>query len=231
MIEHLHLVLVIEAVLEVNPGGVVSVAGKGRRGLTAPGGENRGDLTSRAGGPAEGPRGLTPPGGENRAYMASRRPHRGLAPCSAPARAGRGGDRRDSGSTGGRGVPGGARRFRRGCRAARRRRRAGLHRLLSRLEVLDSADAVVVVAGMEGALASVVGGLTAGPVVAVPTSVGYGASLERITALVAMLAGCAAGVVVTGIDNGFGAAHAVARLIGPRRVSVETRGAPPRLKR
>jgi pyridinium-3,5-biscarboxylic acid mononucleotide synthase len=94
---------------------------------------------------------------------------------------------------------------------------AGLHRLLSRLDVLERADAVVVVAGMEGALASVVGGLTACPVVAVPTSVGYGASLEGVTALLAMLAGCAAGVVVTGIDNGFGAAHAVARLIGPRR--------------
>jgi NCAIR mutase (PurE)-related protein len=93
---------------------------------------------------------------------------------------------------------------------------AGLHRLLSRLDVLDGADAVVVVAGMEGALASVIGGLTACPVVAVPTSVGYGASLEGVTALLAMLAGCAAGVVVTGIDNGFGAAHAVARLIGPR---------------
>jgi pyridinium-3,5-biscarboxylic acid mononucleotide synthase len=99
---------------------------------------------------------------------------------------------------------------------------AGLHRLLSRLDVLDGADAVVVVAGMEGALASVIGGLTACPVVAVPTSVGYGASLEGVTALLAMLAGCAAGVVVTGIDNGFGAAHAVARLIGPRPVSAET---------
>jgi phosphoribosylcarboxyaminoimidazole (NCAIR) mutase len=88
--------------------------------------------------------------------------------------------------------------------------------------VLDGADAVVVVAGMEGALASVIGGLTACPVVAVPTSVGYGASLEGVTALLAMLAGCAAGVVVTGIDNGFGAAHAVARLIGPRPVSAET---------
>jgi pyridinium-3,5-biscarboxylic acid mononucleotide synthase len=105
---------------------------------------------------------------------------------------------------------------------------AGLHRLLSRLDVLDGADAVVVVAGMEGALASVIGGLTACPVVAVPTSVGYGASLEGVTALLAMLAGCAAGVVVTGIDNGFGAAHAVARLIGPRPVSAETEPAPTR---
>lgn len=95
---------------------------------------------------------------------------------------------------------------------------AGLHRLLSRLDVLEGAAAVVVVAGMEGALASVIGGLVASPVVAVPTSVGYGASLEGVTALLAMLAGCAAGVTVTGIDNGFGAAHAVARLIGPRRM-------------
>lgn len=93
---------------------------------------------------------------------------------------------------------------------------AGLHRLLSRLDVLEGAAAVVVVAGMEGALASVIGGLVSSPVVAVPTSVGYGASLEGVTALLAMLAGCAAGVTVTGIDNGFGAAHAVARLLGPR---------------
>jgi NCAIR mutase (PurE)-related protein len=93
---------------------------------------------------------------------------------------------------------------------------AGLHRLLSQLDVLDDARAVVVVAGMEGALASVVGGLTGAPVVAVPTSVGYGSSLEGVTALLAMLSGCAAGVTVTGIDNGFGAAHAVARLLGPR---------------
>jgi NCAIR mutase (PurE)-related protein len=93
---------------------------------------------------------------------------------------------------------------------------AGLHRLLSQLDVLDDARVVVVVAGMEGALASVVGGLTGAPVVAVPTSVGYGTSLEGVTALLAMLSSCAAGVTVTGIDNGFGAAHAVARLIGPR---------------
>jgi NCAIR mutase (PurE)-related protein len=93
---------------------------------------------------------------------------------------------------------------------------AGLHRLLSQLDVLDDARAVVVVAGMEGALASVIGGLTAAPVVAVPTSVGYGSSLEGVTALLAMLSGCAAGVTVTGVDNGFGAAHAVARLLGPR---------------
>lgn len=92
---------------------------------------------------------------------------------------------------------------------------AGLHRVLAHADLIQAADAVVVVAGMEGALASVVGGLTAAPVVAVPTSVGYGASLEGVTALLAMLASCASGVVVVGVDNGFGAAHAVLRILGP----------------
>ena len=69
---------------------------------------------------------------------------------------------------------------------------------------------------MEGALASVVGGLARGPVIAVPTSVGYGSSLEGVTALLAMMASCAAGVSVVGIDNGFGAAFAVLRAIGSR---------------
>jgi pyridinium-3,5-biscarboxylic acid mononucleotide synthase len=91
---------------------------------------------------------------------------------------------------------------------------AGLHRILDAADELGSADAVVVVAGMEGALASVVGGLTGAPVVAVPTSTGYGAALEGVTALLAMLASCAAGVTVVGIDNGFGAACAVARMVG-----------------
>ena len=90
---------------------------------------------------------------------------------------------------------------------------AGVHRLLATYDELADADAVVVVAGMEGALASVVGGLTPAPVVAVPTSVGYGAALEGVTALLAMLSTCAAGVTVVGIDNGFGAACAVARLL------------------
>jgi NCAIR mutase (PurE)-related protein len=101
---------------------------------------------------------------------------------------------------------------------------AGLHRLLAHTELLQAADAVVVVAGMEGALASVVGGLTAAPVVAVPTSVGYGASLEGVTALLSMLASCASGVVVVGIDNGFGAAHAVARILGPVPAPVNVTG-------
>ncbi len=90
---------------------------------------------------------------------------------------------------------------------------AGLHRLLRSVDDLAEADAVVVVAGMEGALASIVAGITPAPVVAVPTSVGYGAALEGVTALLAMLASCAAGMVVVGIDNGFGAACAVARLL------------------
>ena len=89
---------------------------------------------------------------------------------------------------------------------------AGLHRLLAHIDQVTSADAVVVVAGMEGALASVIGGLTAAPVVAVPTSVGYGAALNGVTALLAMHASCASGVTVVGIDNGFGAACAVARM-------------------
>jgi len=90
---------------------------------------------------------------------------------------------------------------------------AGVHRLTASVDELLDADAVVVVAGMEGALASLVGGITPAPVVAVPTSVGYGASLEGVTALLAMLASCAAGLTVVGIDNGFGAACAVARIL------------------
>lgn len=90
---------------------------------------------------------------------------------------------------------------------------AGIHRLLTTVDDLAQADAVVVVAGMEGALPSFVGGITPAPVVAVPTSVGYGAAFEGVTALLAMLSSCAAGITVVGIDNGFGAACAVARLL------------------
>jgi pyridinium-3,5-biscarboxylic acid mononucleotide synthase len=93
---------------------------------------------------------------------------------------------------------------------------AGVHRLLASMDDLAEAHAVVVVAGMEGALPSVVAGLTAAPVVAVPTSVGYGAGLEGVTALLAMLASCAPGIAVVGIDNGYGAACAVVRLLGAR---------------
>jgi pyridinium-3,5-biscarboxylic acid mononucleotide synthase len=89
---------------------------------------------------------------------------------------------------------------------------AGVHRLLASSDHLADADAIVVVAGMEGALASLVGGITGAPVVAVPTSVGYGASFGGVTALLAMLASCAAGVTVVGIDNGFGAACALLRM-------------------
>ena len=90
---------------------------------------------------------------------------------------------------------------------------AGVHRLLASAEELSDADAVVVVAGMEGALASMVAGITPAPVVAVPTSAGYGASFDGVTALLAMHASCAAGLTVVGIDNGFGAACAVARML------------------
>ena len=90
---------------------------------------------------------------------------------------------------------------------------AGIHRILGSLDELAEADAVVVVAGMEGALASLVAGMTPAPVVAVPTSAGYGASLEGVTALLAMHASCASGIVVVGIDNGYGAASAVARIL------------------
>jgi NCAIR mutase (PurE)-related protein len=93
---------------------------------------------------------------------------------------------------------------------------AGLHRLLPHVDDLAGADAVVVIAGMEGALASVVGGLTPAPVIAVPTSSGYGSGLAGVTALLSMLASCAAGIAVVGIDNGYGAACAVARLLSRR---------------
>lgn len=94
---------------------------------------------------------------------------------------------------------------------------AGIHRLLGRLDIIRRADAVIVVAGMEGALPSVVGGLVHVPVIAVPTSVGYGASFGGIAALLGMLNSCAAGVTVVNIDNGFGAAVAAIRMINGRR--------------
>jgi NCAIR mutase (PurE)-related protein len=90
---------------------------------------------------------------------------------------------------------------------------AGLHRLLSASEALRRAGAIIVVAGMEGALPSVVGGLVAVPVIAVPTSIGYGASFGGLAALLAMLNSCAAGVTVVNIDNGFGAAVAAFRIL------------------
>ncbi len=87
---------------------------------------------------------------------------------------------------------------------------AGLHRLLQRKEEISTAMVLVVVAGMEGALPSVVSGLVARPVIAVPTSIGYGANLKGITTLLAMLNSCASGVTVVNIDNGFGAGFAAA---------------------
>ena len=90
---------------------------------------------------------------------------------------------------------------------------AGVHRLLASVDELAETDAVVVAAGMEGALASLVAGITGAPVIAVPVSSGYGAALEGVTALLAMHASCAAGLTVVGIDNGFGAACAVVRLL------------------
>jgi pyridinium-3,5-biscarboxylic acid mononucleotide synthase len=89
---------------------------------------------------------------------------------------------------------------------------AGLHRLLAHGTTLSRARVIIVIAGMDGALPSVVGGLVACPVIAVPTSVGYGASLGGLTALFTMLNSCAAGVTVVNIDNGFGAAMAAARI-------------------
>ena len=87
---------------------------------------------------------------------------------------------------------------------------AGIHRLLDKMEVMRSARALVAVAGMEGALPSVVAGLVAAPVIAVPTSVGYGASFRGLAPLLAMLNSCAAGVAVVNIDNGFGAGYLAA---------------------
>ena len=94
---------------------------------------------------------------------------------------------------------------------------AGLHRLLSASQALRQAAVIIVVAGMEGALPSVVGGLVAVPVIAVPTSVGYGASFGGIAALLAMLNSCAAGVTVVNIDNGFGAAVAAFRILSAKQ--------------
>ena len=87
---------------------------------------------------------------------------------------------------------------------------AGIHRLLDKLDIITAADVVIVVAGMEGALASVVGGLVDVPVIAVPTSVGYGSNFQGLSALLSMLNSCANGVAVVNIDNGFGAGYMAA---------------------
>jgi len=96
---------------------------------------------------------------------------------------------------------------------------AGIHRVLSQRERIEAMDVAIVVAGMDGALPTVVSGLTSTPVIAVPTSVGYGASFDGLAALLTMLNSCAPGVTVVNIDNGFGAAHAAHRMltIGVRR--------------
>ncbi len=90
---------------------------------------------------------------------------------------------------------------------------AGLHRLLARIDAIREADVVIAVAGMEGALGSVVAGLVAAPVIAVPTSVGYGAAFQGVSALLAMLNSCAEGMSVVNIDNGFGAAVQALRIV------------------
>lgn len=92
---------------------------------------------------------------------------------------------------------------------------AGIHRTLAQADNLAQAAAVVVIAGMEGALASVIGGLTPAPIIAVPSSAGYGTSFEGMTALLSMLSSCAPGITVVGIDNGFGAACAILRILKP----------------
>jgi hypothetical protein len=93
---------------------------------------------------------------------------------------------------------------------------AGLHRVLGEREQIAAADVVIVVAGMEGALPSVVAGLTRAPVIGVPTSTGYGASLDGVTPLLAMMASCSPGITVVGIDNGFGAGCAAVRFLNRR---------------
>ena len=101
---------------------------------------------------------------------------------------------------------------------------AGLHRLLDSLDQLRAASVLIVVAGMEGALPSVIGGLVDRPVIAVPTSIGYGASFHGIAALLAMLNSCAAGITVVNIDNGFGAAAAATLM---NRLTCHTNAKPP----
>lgn len=94
---------------------------------------------------------------------------------------------------------------------------AGIHRLLERQDDFRSADVIIVIAGMEGALPSVVGGLVSCPVIAVPTSVGYGASFQGVAALLGMLNSCASGLTVVNIDNGFGAAMAAMRILNLKK--------------
>ncbi|MDD2980236.1 MAG: nickel pincer cofactor biosynthesis protein LarB [Hespellia sp.] len=96
---------------------------------------------------------------------------------------------------------------------------SGLHRLLARLDTIQSANCVIAVAGMEGALASVIGGLVSNPVIAVPTSIGYGASMHGLSALLTMINSCANGITVVNIDNGFGAGYTATQI---NRLAVRT---------
>ena len=100
---------------------------------------------------------------------------------------------------------------------------AGVHRILEHRAALQAADCAIVVAGMEGALPSVVAGLISTPIVAVPTSVGYGASFEGLSALLTMLASCAPGVAVVNIDNGFGAAQVAHRIVRAGRQAAQAK--------
>lgn len=102
---------------------------------------------------------------------------------------------------------------------------SGLHRLLAKMEVIQEANCVVAVAGMEGALASVIGGLVSRPVIAVPTSVGYGASMHGLSALLTMINSCANGIAVVNIDNGFGAGYIATQInrLGERDIRTEKR--------
>jgi NCAIR mutase (PurE)-related protein len=93
---------------------------------------------------------------------------------------------------------------------------AGIHRLLHKRPTIEQAGVIIVIAGMEGALPSVVGGLVDVPIIAVPTSIGYGTAAKGFTALFAMLTSCASGITVVNIDNGFGAAFAAARILRSR---------------
>ena len=98
---------------------------------------------------------------------------------------------------------------------------AGIHRLFNSLDKIKKADVIISIAGMEGALPSVLAGLVSAPIIAVPTSVGYGTALNGFTALFAMLTSCASGVTVVNIDNGFGAACAAVRMLNHRNKPTE----------
>ncbi len=101
---------------------------------------------------------------------------------------------------------------------------SGIHRVMKNLEVMQNASALVVIAGMEGALPSVIGGLVSKPIFAVPTDVGYGANFKGVTALLSMLSSCAPGIAVTNINGGFSAAYAACRVINTMKESAQPTG-------